>query len=125
MGAKGQTVYRLWSGQTIESSGTITSDSFDVSRAEYASLKYELSTATSGGYVTGSISILVAPNKDVTFTRFTDSQKTDLSLLYTLTNINAAFSVDIPTTKYAQIQIASGTNNNITFANVWFTVDEN
>jgi len=116
---------RVFSSQSVTSSGTLTSDAFDIQRSAYSSIHYVLSTATTGVYVAATARILLAANDRETYLQPVDSDGTDVgTLMSVIDSNNRIVQNSIPMAPRAKLEIKSSTANTITFDAVYLTLDE-
>lgn len=111
-----------FSSQSVTTTQTVTSTSWNSEYGRICGLEYRLSTATTGTYVSCTARILVSANSGDVFVTPVDSAAAVNNVLTFLINSNNRYFSyrfdDLPVAPYTQMQLISVTNQTITFDSV-------
>lgn len=119
-------VIMIFTNQTINSSGTATSDVIQVGPSRYSAVQYEYAHTSTGAYISGSMNILMSANQNIaSFEKPQDADGTDLSYIGAISSTSGYVSFQAPMGKYMQVQLKSATNTTIIIGGVWLVLDDN
>lgn len=114
----------VFSSQSVESAGTVTSTTIDLGRASASGLHYTLASATTGVYVAATARILLSADAREAFLAPVDDAGNSVSTLGQVNSNNRYIQNAIPLAPLAQVQLISVTNNTITFDAVYLVLNE-
>lgn len=114
----------LFSSRSVTSNGTITSDSINLGRLEYASIHYILADATTSTAVSATARVICAAHPRETFLFPVDTAGGGWGTLCQINSNSSFIGTAIPLTPWGQVQIISSTVNTITFQAVYLVTDE-
>ena len=117
-------VLLVFSSQTVNSSGTITSDSFNLERSAFSGLHYILSTATTGPYVAATAQIFLTADPREAYLQPVDDAGNNVGAIGLINSNNRYIQNSIPHAQWGQVRIKSSTANAITFDAVYLVLDE-
>ena len=116
------------SNQTVNSSGTVTSDMFNTEHGVLRGMYYQLANTSTGVYVAGSIRYLVAADTSAEFVLPIDTAAGAQSLLFGTVNSNNRYVAfrpnDVPYAPMAQVRFISTTDNAVTLAGIYMVYQE-
>lgn len=116
-------VVRAFSGQSVTTTATVTSESFYTGEGRLCGFFYDLADATTGTYVSATARILVAADSSLAYVTPVDSAGAVNNVLLININSNDRYVTyrydDLPVAPWTQVQLVSATNQTITFAGVY------
>ena len=122
-------VVQALSGQTITSSGTVTSEGFRTKNGRLCGFFYNLAGATTGTYVAATARILIAADSSLAYTLPVDSAGVANNILLININSNDRYISyrfdDLPAAPWTQLRIVSSTANSITVAGAYLVYADN
>lgn len=111
-----------FSSQSVTTTQTVTSSPFWTGEGRICGFQYQLSTATTGTYVSMTARILVAADSRDTYLAPVDSANVANNVLAININSNNRYVSyrfdDLPAAPWTQVQLISVTNQTITFDSV-------